>query len=57
MRNNVFGALGPATETNDDDSVDMIATQIAAVTLQIQLTASMAANISQHNDQVVQHLA
>ena len=44
MLNNAFGAFGPAAETSDDESVDTIATQMAAVTLQSQLTASMAAN-------------
>ena len=57
MRSNAFGALGPATETDNDDSVDTIATQIAAVTLQSQLTAPTAANMSQRNDQAIHHLA
>ena len=57
MLNNAFGALGPSIETDDDDSVDTVATQLAAVTLQSQLTATTAANSSQRNDQAVQLLA
>ncbi len=57
MLNNAFGALGPAAETSDDESVDTIATQIAAVTLQSQLTATTAANSSQRHDQGMQALA
>ncbi len=57
MLNNAFSALGQANETNGDDSVDTIATQMAAVTLQSQLTASTAANSSQRHNQAVQALA
>lgn len=56
MLNNAFGALGPSTETEDDDSLDTIATQMAAVTLQSQLTATTAANSSQRHDQGMQAL-
>jgi len=44
MLNNAFGALGPTADTNDDDSVDTMASQLAAVTLQSQLTATSAAH-------------
>ena len=57
MLHNAFGALGQTNETDEDDSVDTIATQIAAVTLQSQLTATTAANSSQRHDQAVQALA
>ena len=57
MLNNAFGALGPSVETDDDDSVDTVTTQLAAVTLQSQLTASTVANSSQRTDQAVQLLA
>jgi hypothetical protein len=57
MLNNAFGALGPSIKTDDDDSVDTVATQLAAVTLQSQLTATTAANSSQRNDQAIQLLA
>jgi len=58
MLNNAFGALSQTNdETYDDDSVDSIATQMAAVMLQSQLTATTAANSSQRHDQAVQALA
>ena len=57
MLNNAFGAFGPAAETSDDESVDTIATQMAAVTLQSQLTATTAANSSQRHEQGMQALA
>jgi hypothetical protein len=52
---NAFGVL--ANNDNDDDSADTIATQVAAFTLQSQLTASMAANSSQHQDCLYQQMA
>ena len=57
MLNNAFGAFGPTTETSDDGSVDSIATQMAAVTLQSQLTTAMAANSAQRHGQGMQALA
>ena len=57
MLNNAFGAFGPAAETSDDESVDTIATQMAAVTMQSQLTATTAANSSQRHEQGMQALA
>jgi len=57
MLNNAFGAFGPAAETSDDESVDTIATQMAAATLQSQLTATTAANLSQRHEQGLQALA
>ncbi len=54
MLNNAFGAFGPTAETSDDESVDTIATQMAAATLQSQLTAMTAANSSQHHEQGLQ---
>ena len=51
MLNNAFGVFGPTAEASDDESVDTIATQIAAATLQSQLTATTAANSSQRQEQ------
>lgn len=53
--NNAFGAL---EETSDDDSVTTaVATQVAALTYQSQLTASTAANQSQRQEQQLAQLA
>jgi hypothetical protein len=58
MMNNAFGALGPTTEDNDDDdSAGTVATQVVALTMQSQLTASTVANTMQRQDQLFQHLA
>ena len=57
MLNNAFGAFGPTVEKSGDDSVDTIATQMAAATLQSQLTATTAANSSQRHEQGLQALA
>ncbi len=57
MLNNAFGAFGPTADTNDDDSEDTIATQIAAATPQSQLTTNTAANSSQRHEQGIQALA
>jgi len=57
MLNNAFGAFGPTAETSDDESVDTIATQMAAAMLQSQLTARTAANSSQRHEQGLQALA
>jgi hypothetical protein len=52
---NAFGAL--AGNESDDDSTDMVATQMAALTYQSQLTATTAANSSQQMSQYIQTLA
>ena len=57
MLNNAFGAFKPTADTNNNDSVDTIATQIAVVTMQSQITATTAANSSQRHEQAVQALA
>ena len=57
MLNNAFGAFGPTADTDEEDYVDTIATQIAAVTMQSQLTATTAANSSQRHEQGMQALA
>jgi len=57
MLNNAFGAFGPTAEASNDESVDTIATQMAAATLQSQLTAMPAANSSQRHEQGLQALA
>jgi len=57
MLNNAFGAFGPTAEASDDESVDTIATKMAAATLQSQLTATTAANSSQRHEQGLQALA
>jgi hypothetical protein len=58
MMHNAFAALGPTAEDdNDENSTDTIATQVAALTMQSQLTASTAANMMQRQDHLYQHLA
>ena len=57
MLNNAFRAFGPMAETSDNESVDTIATQMAAAMLQSQLTATTAANSSQRHEQGLQALA
>jgi hypothetical protein len=52
---NAFGAL--ANNESDDDSTDTVATQMAALTYQSQLTATTAANSSQQMNQYIQTLA
>jgi hypothetical protein len=42
---------------DDDDSIETIATQVAALTYQSQLTASTAANTSVRQEQQLAHLA
>jgi hypothetical protein len=49
-----FPALGPtAGDDNDDNSADTVATQVAALTMLSQL----AANTTQRQDHLYQHLA
>ena len=57
MLNNAFGAFRPTTDTSDDGSVDTIATQMATVTLQSQLTTATASNSAQRHNQGMQALA
>ena len=55
FQQNAFGAL--ATNDSDEESTEMVATQMAALTYQSQLTATTAANSSQHMGQYIQTLA
>jgi len=55
FQQNAFGAL--ATNDSDDDSAETVATQMAALTYQSQLTATTAANLSQQMGQYLQTLA
>jgi hypothetical protein len=58
MMNNAFAVLGlNVGDGNDDDSADTVTTQVAALTMQSQLTASTAANTMQRQDHLYQHLA
>ncbi len=58
MMNNTFTALGlTAGDDDDDNSMDTVATQVAALTMQSQLTASVAVNTMQWQDHLYQHLA
>ena len=52
---NTFGVL--AGNESDEDSTDTVATQMAALTYQSQLTATTAANSSQQMSQYIQTLA
>jgi hypothetical protein len=52
---NAFEILGQAESNND--SVDTVATQVAALTYQSQMTASTATDSSQHAEQQFAHLA
>jgi hypothetical protein len=54
---NVFRILGQTMVGLDDKSADTIATQVAALTYQSQLTASTVANLIQHAKQQFVHLA
>ncbi len=53
---NAFGALAN-NANSDDDSVEIVATQVAAITYQSQLTALTAANSSQCQEIQLAHLA
>ena len=55
FQQNAFGAL--AANDSDDDSTETVATQMAALTYQSQLTATMAAKSSQEMCQYLQTLA
>jgi len=55
FQQNAFGAL--AANDLDDDSAETVATQMAALTYQSQLTATMATNLSQQMGQYLQTLA
>ena len=46
---NAFGVLANYADS-DDDSVETVATQVAALTYQSQLTALTAANSSHHQE-------
>ncbi len=50
-----FGILGQ--NKSDEDSVENVATQVAALTYQSQMTVSTTANISQPAEQQFAHLA
>jgi hypothetical protein len=52
---NAFGMLGQ--NNLDDDSVETVATQVAALTYQSQMTVSTMAYASQHAEQQFAHLA
>jgi hypothetical protein len=53
FQQNAFGAL--SANDSDDDSTETVATQMAALTYQSQLTATTAANSSQQMGQYLQH--
>jgi hypothetical protein len=55
FQKNVFGAL--TAHDSDDDSADTVATQMAFLTYQSQLTATTATNLSQQMGQYFQTLA
>ncbi len=48
---NAFGMLRPTCVDSDEESINTVAMQVAALTNQSQLTASTAANSSQHAEQ------
>jgi hypothetical protein len=56
FQQNAFGALA-GNDSDDDDSAETVATQMAALTYQSQLTATTAANSSQQMGQYMQTLA
>jgi hypothetical protein len=55
QQQNAFGALAKADTYGN--SVEMVATKVAALMYQSQLTASIAANSSQRQEQQLAHLA
>ncbi len=56
FQQNAFGAL-TANDSDEEDSTETVATQMAALTYQSQLTATTAANSSQQMGQYMQTLA
>jgi hypothetical protein len=54
---NAFCMLGPTCVNSDKESVDTVATQVVALMYQSHLTASTAANSSQHAEQQFAHLS
>ena len=56
FQQNAFGVLAN-NDSDEDDSTETVATQMAALTYQIQLTATTAANSSQQMGQYMQALA
>jgi hypothetical protein len=54
---NAFGILGETMANSDDEYADTVATQVAALTYQSELTALMAANSLQQAEQQLVHLA
>ncbi len=55
FQHNAFNAL--AADNSDEDTADSMATQMAALTYQSQLTVATAANASERMDQYVHTLA
>jgi hypothetical protein len=55
FQQNAFNALGESED--DNNNVETVATQVATLTYQIQLTASTAANTSIRQEQQLAHLA
>ena len=55
--NNAFGALQDDNEEDDESIATTVATQVAALTYQSQLTASTAATSTQRQEQQLAHLA
>jgi hypothetical protein len=56
FQHNAFGSLA-CNDSDEDDSTETVAPQMAALTYQSQLTATMAANLSQQMGQYMQTLA
>jgi hypothetical protein len=53
---NAFGIFGKTTADSDDESMDTVAMQVAALTYQSQVTALMAATLLQRAEQQFAHL-
>ena len=54
---NAYGALGTDSDNDDESVTPTVATQVAALTFQSQLTASTAATTMQRQEQQLAHLA
>jgi hypothetical protein len=54
---NAYGALGTDSDDDDESTTPTVATQVAALTFQSQLTASTAATTMQRQEQQLAHLA